>query len=49
MLAKMVDQGFVKKENYDMILVDESVNGLLTQMDNYQPLPIPKWINKEQV
>lgn len=49
MLAKMVDQGFVKKENYDMILVDDSVNGLLKQMENYQPLPIPKWIKKEQV
>lgn len=49
MLAKMVDQGFVKKENYDMILVDGTVNGLLTQMENYQPLPVPKWIKKEQV
>ncbi len=49
MLAKMVDQGFVKQENYDMILVDETVNGLLAQMKNYQPLPTPKWIKKEQV
>lgn len=49
MLAKMVDQGFVKKENYDMILVDDTIDGLLTQMKNYQPLPVPKWIKKEQV
>lgn len=49
MLAKMVDQGFVKKENYDMILVDDTVDALLTQMKNYQPLPVPKWIKKEQV
>lgn len=49
MLAKMVGQGFVKKENYDMILVNESIEGLLTQMENYQPLPVPKWIKKEQV
>ena len=49
MLAKMVDQGFVKKENYDMILVDESVDGLLIQMENYQPLPVPKWIKIGQV
>ncbi|MFS4492080.1 TIGR00730 family Rossman fold protein [Maribacter sp. 2308TA10-17] len=49
MLAKMVDQGFVKKENYDMILVDDTIDGLLTQMENYKPLPVPKWIKKEQV
>lgn len=49
MLAKMVDQGFVKKENYDMIVVDETIDGLLRQMENYKPLPVPKWIKKEQV
>ena len=49
MLAKMVDQGFVKSENYEMILVDETVDGLLTKMKSFEPLPIPKWINKEQV
>lgn len=49
MLAKMVDQGFVKKENYDMILEDDTVAGLLGQMEKYQPLPVPKWINKEQI
>ncbi len=49
MLAKMVDQGFVKKENYDMILEDDTVDGLLGQMEKYQPLAVPKWINKEQV
>lgn len=42
MLDKMVDQGFVKKENYDMILVDDSVDSLLAQMEKYQPLPVPK-------
>jgi uncharacterized protein (TIGR00730 family) len=34
MLSKMVNQGFVKKENYDMILVDEDIEGLLMQMAN---------------
>jgi len=49
MLQKMVDQGFLKQENYDMILVDEDVDGLLKQMEDYKPLPLPKWIKKEQV
>lgn len=49
MLVKMVTQGFVKKENYDMIVVDETVDGVLEKMKNYNPLSIPKWIKKEQL
>lgn len=49
MLQKMVDRGFVKQENYDMILVDESIEGLLKQMKNYKPLPTTKWIEKDQL
>ncbi len=49
MLQKMITQGFLRKENYDMILVDENVSSLLEQMEKYEPLPLPKWIKKEQV
>jgi uncharacterized protein (TIGR00730 family) len=49
MLKTMVDQGFVKQENYDMVLVDNSVEGLLEKMKKYKPLNIPKWINKDQL
>lgn len=49
MLVKMVDQGFLKKENYDMLLVDKSVDGLLQKMNAYSPVPLSKWIKKEQV
>ncbi len=49
MLKKMVSQGFLKKENYEMILVDDDVEGLLKQMEEYVPLPLPKWIKKDQV
>lgn len=49
MLQKMVSQGFLKTENYEMILVDDSVDGLLKQMEEYIPLPLPKWIKKDQV
>ena len=31
-LQKMVHRGFVKQEGYDMILVDESIEGLLIKM-----------------
>ena len=49
MLQKMVAKGFLKQENYDMLLVDESVTGLLKKMKNYEPKPLPKWIRKDQV
>ena len=49
MLKTMVDQGFVKQENYDMILVDHSINGLLDKMMHYRPQYVPKWINKDQL
>ncbi len=49
MLKKMVDQGFLKKENYDMLLVDDSINGLLRKMEMYKPLTLPKWIQKDQI
>jgi uncharacterized protein (TIGR00730 family) len=48
MMQHMVDQGFVKQENYDMILVAESIDELLIKMENYEPIPVPKWLTKEQ-
>lgn len=49
MLKTMVDQGFVKQENYDMILIDHSINVLLDKMMHYRPQYVPKWINKDQL
>ncbi len=47
-LDTMVSNGFLKQENREMLLVDTTVEGLLAQMSNYEPLAIPKWIEKEQ-
>ncbi len=49
LLKRMVAQGFLKQENFEMILVDETVDGLLQKMEAYKPLPLPKWIKKDQV
>ena len=49
MLRKMVAQGFLKIENYSMLLVDDTVEGLLKKMKEYEPIPLPKWIEKDQV
>jgi uncharacterized protein (TIGR00730 family) len=48
MLSRMVENGFVRQENYDMILVGDTVEELLQKMEDYEPLPIPKWMNKKQ-
>ena len=49
MLQKMVTQGFLKQENYDMLLIDDNVDALLQKMQNYKPTSLPKWIKKDQV
>ncbi len=43
----MVERGFLKQENLDAIVIDTSIDGLLYKMNNYKPLPAPKWLNKE--
>ena len=43
----MVERGFLKQENLDAVVVDTTINGLLEKMNNYKPLPAPKWLNKE--
>jgi len=48
MLKGMVQKGFVKKENYKMLLVSDSTSELLDKMRNYDPIPVPKWLTKDQ-
>ena len=45
----MVERGFLKQENLDAVVVDTTIDGLLEQMNNYVPLPAPKWLNKERL
>ncbi|MGB3144726.1 MAG: TIGR00730 family Rossman fold protein [Maribacter sp.] len=49
MMQQMVAKGFVKKEHMESILVDADMERLLQKMEGYQPLPVPKWIQKEQL
>lgn len=48
MSKKMVDKGFLKQANLDAVSVDTSIDGLLGKMKEFKPLPVPKWLNKEQ-
>lgn len=43
----MVATGFLKQENLDAVVIDSTIEGLLDKMNNYKPLPMPKWLNKE--
>ncbi len=45
----MVERGFLKQENLDAVVVDVTIEGLLEQMNNYKPLPAPKWLNKSRL
>ncbi|WP_445955982.1 LOG family protein [Yeosuana sp.] len=47
--ATMVKKGFLKQINFDIILVDDTIDGLLTKMANYIPVITPKWLKKEQI
>lgn len=49
MMQKMVSLNFLKQENYEMLLVNSSIPGLLQQMTDYKPKPVPKWIQKDQL
>lgn len=48
---KMVEQGFLKKQNQDMLLVDPTIEGLLQKMQAYKAPLLGKWIasGKEQL
>ena len=48
MLKAMVEKGFVQEEHYSMLLVSESSSELLHKMQNYEPIPVPKWLTKDQ-
>ena len=49
MMQQMVTEGFVKNDHLNTILVDTNIEDLLEKMEQYKPLPTPKWIKKEQL
>lgn len=49
MLETMVKTGLLKQDNFDILLVSDSTEELLGLMKTYQPHPVPKWMNKEQI
>ena len=45
LLQVMVEKGFLKKINQEMLLVSSDINDLLTKMKNYIPPKVEKWID----
>jgi uncharacterized protein (TIGR00730 family) len=45
----MVEEGFLKKENRDLVVVDEEIDQLLQKMEDYTPKYAEKWLKKEQL
>jgi hypothetical protein len=45
-VAKMVDNGFLKMEHQQMIIISDNIDELLEKMENYTPPKIEKWITK---
>lgn len=45
----MVEKGFLPQENFDAVVVDSTIDGLLHKMENFVPLPKPKWLNTERL
>lgn len=49
LLVNMVEKGFLKQINQDMLLVSNDVNDLLLQMQNYKAPEVHKWITNETI
>jgi uncharacterized protein (TIGR00730 family) len=45
----MVDKGFLKQINRDMLLMSDNIDELLEKMRNYEAPTVGKWISKEEV
>lgn len=48
LLETMVRNGFLKMENYELLLVDSSLKQLLLKMETFKSPQIPKWLSPER-
>ncbi len=48
MMAKMVAKGLLNKSNMNLVLVANNIEELIEKMVHFEPLPVPKWMNKDQ-
>ena len=48
LLETMVKRGFLSMKNYELLLVDTEVEGLLVKMQQFKPPHIPHWLTEER-
>ena len=48
LLENMVRKGFLSMKNYEMLLVDTSIENLLQKMEDFRTPRIPKWLKPER-
>jgi len=48
MLETMVSKGFLKIENLDLLIIDNSVDSLIRRMKTYQPTLVSKWLKTDR-
>ena len=48
LLETMVRNGFLKMENYELLLTDTSIENLLQKMTDFKAPQIPKWLNPDR-
>ncbi len=48
LLETMVRKGFVSMSNYELLLVDSTIDGLLEKMRSFKAPDIPHWLTKER-
>jgi uncharacterized protein (TIGR00730 family) len=49
LVQTMVDKGFLKQINREMLLVSDNIDELLEKMRNYEAPSVGKWISKDEV
>ena len=47
LVQTMVDRGFLKEINQQMLLVSDNISDLLSRMEKYVAPDVPKWISEE--
>ena len=45
----MVEAGLLKHVNLDALIIEDSIEAVFYQIRNYQPQPVPKWLNIDRV
>jgi len=48
LLENMVRKGFVSMDNYELLMVDTTIENLLEKMQNFKAPDIPHWLNKDR-